>query len=95
MATIKEIKEEQDSDFRFRSSPSDLRQFKEGHVWYDMLKYIRMMNQADQRRLVNASELNDIRKLQGKMEVGLEMEQLPDLLIKIIEERKEIENGRE
>lgn len=89
MASIKELEDEQ--GLQFHSSVNELRQFIESPVWTDLRNWIEMQNTADQQRLVKADTMDEIRKLQGKLEVGLEMLDLPSLLITLLSDE---DNGR-
>lgn len=82
MASVKEVEDTQ--DFKVLSSVNDIRQFMNSPLWADMKGYIEMQNKADHQRLVKAETMDDIRKLQGKLEVGEEMLNLPDFLITLL-----------
>jgi len=71
---------------KLNSSVNEIRQFLQSPLWHDMKKYISGQNEADNRALVNAATIDEIRTLQGKLQVGLEMLNLPETLLSLIEE---------
>lgn len=77
------------------SSVNELKNFEESIIWGDMLRYIRANLTMVTTQLKQSSDLMEIKKLQGLVECGEDMENLPQILIEIKNQEEEQEDDDE
>lgn len=92
MASLEEF---QKNEEQYNCSINELKDFKSSKIWQDMLTFIQEQTKADTIRLVNTLDEKSTLILKGQLQTALKMEELPDLIINILEERKAREDGRE